>query len=125
MMQANSAFTTASTITVRDLQYPSVTDNNLNLAVIFDPSTHPSYLIQAYEEQPFVHRDQGMQVRCIWHEKNIHASDWMYFTWTEACPGPDSPVAVSVADPWSPALVSYEFNQFAAITILILCKMIA
>jgi hypothetical protein len=27
-------------------------------------------------------------------------------------------MAVSVADPWSPGLVGYEFNQFAAITYL-------
>jgi len=27
-------------------------------------------------------------------------------------------MAVSVADPWSPGLVDYEFNQFAAITYL-------
>jgi hypothetical protein len=70
------------------------------------------------EDQPFVHRDKGMQVRAVWHEKNVHANDWMYFTWTEACPSPDGPLAVSVADPWSPGLVGYEFNQFAAITYL-------
>ena len=49
-MQANSAFTTASTISVRDLQYPSITDNSLNLTVIFDPTTHLPYLIRAYED---------------------------------------------------------------------------
>jgi hypothetical protein len=53
MMQANSAFTTASTTTVRDLQYPSVTDNSLNLTVIFDPSTHLPYLIRGYEDHIF------------------------------------------------------------------------
>ena len=59
-----------------------------------------------------------MQVRAVWHEKNVHANDWMYITWTEACPSSDGPLAVSVADPWSPGLVGYEFNQFAAITYL-------
>lgn len=49
-MQANSAFTTASTIAVRGLQYPSTTDNSLNLTVIFDPITHLPYLIRAYED---------------------------------------------------------------------------
>ena len=50
------------------------------------------------------------------HEKNAHANDWIYITWAEACPNPDAPLAVSVADPWSLGLVGYEFNQFAAIT---------
>jgi hypothetical protein len=65
-----------------------------------------------------MHRDKGMQVRCIWHEKNVHSNDWMYFTWTKACPGSDSPMAITVADSWSPGLVGYQFNQFAAITYL-------
>jgi hypothetical protein len=50
MMQANSAFTTASMITIRDLQYPSVTESSLNLTVIFDPTTHLPYLIRVYED---------------------------------------------------------------------------
>jgi hypothetical protein len=50
MMQANSAFTTASMITVRDVQYPSITDNSLNLTVILDPTTHLPYLIRTYED---------------------------------------------------------------------------
>ena len=50
MMQSNSAFTTASTITVRESQYPSVTDNSLNITVIFEPTTHLPYLIRVYED---------------------------------------------------------------------------
>lgn len=37
-------------ITVRNLKYPSVTDNSLNLTVIFDPTTYLPYLIRAYED---------------------------------------------------------------------------
>jgi hypothetical protein len=37
-------------ITVRSLEYPSVTDSNLNLTVIFDPETYLPYLIRAYED---------------------------------------------------------------------------
>ena len=46
----------------------------------------------------------------------------MYFTWTEACPGPDSRMAVTVADPWSPGAVGYEFNQRDAISYLDIAK---
>jgi hypothetical protein len=59
-----------------------------------------------------------MQVRCVWHKKNVHANDWMYFTWTPPCPTDKDHMGITIADPWSPGLVGYEFNQFAAITYL-------
>lgn len=70
------------------------------------------------EDKPFIHKDGNLQVRAVWHQKQVHANDWMYFTWTAACPKDGDPMGVTVADPWSPGLVGYEFNQFAAITYL-------
>ena len=43
-----------------------------------------------------------MQVRGVWHEIDAHSADWMYFTFTEACPNSDSSVGVVTADAWSP-----------------------
>lgn len=64
-----------------------------------------------------------MQVRGVWPgEKNVHALDWQYFTFTPACPNNTSPLSVEVADAWSPGAVGYEFNQFAAIEYLAIAR---
>jgi hypothetical protein len=63
-----------------------------------------------------------MQVRCIWHKKNVHSNDWIYFTWTPACPKETDTMAITIADPWSPGLVDCEFNQVAAINYLDIAK---
>lgn len=74
------------------------------------------------ESEPFVYKDNNLQVRAIWHEKQVHANDWMYFTWTSSCPKDGDPIAVTNADAWSPGFVGYEFNQFAAIEYLDLVR---
>jgi hypothetical protein len=55
-----------------------------------------------------------MQVRAIWHNKFVHADDWMYFIWTTACPGADSPMVATIADAWSPGFIGYEFDHLLA-----------
>lgn len=70
------------------------------------------------EEKRFIYKDANMQVRAIWHKKNVHANDWMYFTWTRPWPKDSDRMAITIADQWSPGLVGYEFNQFAAIIYL-------
>ena len=42
---------------------------------------------------------------------NAHAADWMYFTFTEACPGTYSPMAVVSADGWSPCYHPWDYGQ--------------
>jgi hypothetical protein len=49
-------------ITVRDLHYPAITENSLNLTVIFDPSTHLPYLIRAYEDHIFAKSSNDLVV---------------------------------------------------------------
>lgn len=49
MMQANDA-ATSSIVTVRNIEYPAVTDTKLSLTVIMDPTTYLPYLIRAYED---------------------------------------------------------------------------
>ena len=52
-----------------------------------------------------------MQVRGVWHEVDAHSADWMYFTFTEACPGSDSPMGVVTADAWSPGIYPWDYGQ--------------
>ena len=55
-----------------------------------------------------------MQIRAIYPGiKDVHAADWMYFTFSAACPtsAANSTVAVEIADAWSPGAVGYEFDQ--------------
>ena len=59
-----------------------------------------------------------MQVRAIWHPDFDHASDWMYFVWTTACPTDSSPVVVTIADAWSPNFEGYELDNNLAIEYL-------
>ena len=49
-MQANGNFLNASIVQVRKNSYPAITDNKLNLTVIFDPVTYLPYTIRAYED---------------------------------------------------------------------------
>lgn len=58
----------------------------------------------------------------MWNHLNVHANDWMYFTWTEKCPTKDSLMAVSVADVWNPGAEGYQFDQTLAITYLDIAK---
>ncbi|KAL7916698.1 hypothetical protein GGI35DRAFT_485828 [Trichoderma velutinum] len=70
------------------------------------------------ENKPFIHKDTHMQVRAIWHPGFVHASDWMYFMWTTACPTANSPVVATLADAWSPGFIGYEFDNNLAISYL-------
>ncbi|UKZ48031.1 hypothetical protein TrVGV298_002267 [Trichoderma virens] len=70
------------------------------------------------ENKPFIHKDKHMQVRAIWHPGFVHASDWMYFMWTTACPTANSPVVATLADAWSPGFIGYEFDNNLAISYL-------
>jgi hypothetical protein len=73
--------------------------------------------------KPFIHKSKTMQVRGVWPGViDVHAADWMYFTFTEACPKKGSPIAVEVADCWSPGAVGYEFNQFLAVEYLAIVR---
>jgi hypothetical protein len=45
-----------------------------------------------------MYKDSKMQVRAIWHDKFVHADDWMYFVWTTACPMAESPMVATIAD---------------------------
>ena len=58
-----------------------------------------------------MHKDSNMQVRGVWHEIDAHSADWMYFTFTEACPGIDSPMGVVTADAWSPGIYPWDYGQ--------------
>ena len=70
-----------------------------------------------------MYKDSTMQVRAVWHQqKNTHSADWMYFAWTLACPGPNSPLGITEADAWSPGFVDYQFNQFDAVNYLALAR---
>lgn len=60
-----------------------------------------------------------MQVRGVWPgQKDVHAKDWMYFTYTVPCPTNQNLMAVTVADAWSPGAVGYLFGQGQAIQYL-------
>ena len=50
MMQADKASTEFSTIAVRGISYPALTDRRTNITVIFDPDTYLPYLIRSYED---------------------------------------------------------------------------
>ncbi len=63
------------------------------------------------ETQPFIHKDPHLQVRGVWHAVAAHWADWMYFTFTEACPGSDSPKGVVSADAWSPGFYPWDYQQ--------------
>ena len=52
-----------------------------------------------------------MQVRGVWHLVNTHSADWMYFTFTEPCPGPYSPMGVVTADAFSPGEYPWDYDQ--------------
>ena len=54
------------------------------------------------EEKPFVYRDTNLQVCAVWHQRQVHGSDWMYFAWMSSCPKDSDPIVVAVADPWGP-----------------------
>ena len=73
-----------------------------------------SLILFSREGQPFKHNDSKMQVRAIWHQNFVHADDWMYFVWTEACPGKDSLMVATIADAWSPGFIGYEFDHLLA-----------
>lgn len=64
-----------------------------------------------------------MQVRAIWPGvKNVHSSDWMYFTFTPRCPTADSPLAVLITDAWNPGYFDYRFRHDEAITYLAIAR---
>lgn len=65
----------------------------------------------ANADQPFMYKDSKMQVRGVWHKINAHAADWMYFTFTEACPTAESPMGVVTADGWSPGFHPWNYGQ--------------
>lgn len=52
-----------------------------------------------------------MQVHGIWHLVDAHSADWMYFTFTEACPSNDSEIGVVTADAWSPNVDPFGYGQ--------------
>ena len=52
-----------------------------------------------------------MQVRGVWHEIDAHSADWMYFTFTEACPDASSPMGVVSADAFSPGHYPWDYGQ--------------
>jgi hypothetical protein len=69
------------------------------------------------------HHSPTMQVRGIWPGfKEVYANDWMYFTYTVACPTANNIMAVTVADAWSPGAVGYLFNQLLATQYLAIAR---
>jgi hypothetical protein len=52
-----------------------------------------------------------MQVHGLWHHVDAHSADWMYFTFTEACPSEDSEMGVVTADAWSPGVDPFGYGQ--------------
>ena len=52
-----------------------------------------------------------MRVRGVWHNVDAHSADWMYFTFTEACPQSDSPMGVVTADAFSPGVDPPGYGQ--------------
>ena len=76
----------------------------------------------ASANEPFVHKTKEMQVRGVWHSQDVHADDWMYYTWTVGCPGLNDRMAVTVADAWSPGSGGYQFDQLPAVEYLDLAR---
>ena len=92
---------------------PSRKSNLYNFhTYVYKPATNvrPSYR----ENKPFIYKDSKTQVRAVFHTGYIHADDWMYFMWTEACPNDESPVIATLADAWSPGFIGYEFDRWEA-----------
>ena len=74
------------------------------------------------EDKPFAYKNNEMQVRAIWHVKAPHANDFMYFTWTVACPGPNDRMAITEADAWSPGESGFEYGHIEATQLVALWR---
>lgn len=77
----------------------------------------------ASEAQPFTHKDSNMQVHGIWHLVDAHSTDWMYFTFTEACPSSNSEIGCVTADAWSHGVDPFGYGQRPVLQWLAIARM--
>lgn len=64
-----------------------------------------------------------MQVHGIWHQLDAHSADWMYFTFTSACPDSDAEMGIVTADAWSPGVDPFGYGQRPVLQWLAIARM--